>query len=140
MAILLQGITFDGPYFEPCYLDDRSGVFVVLCEPTINGHNVLYIEETTKIRSRIEQHEFRDSWLLNCKGKLYYAACYCDQNKRTKTENELIEYYNPICQGIRQWNLDSQESIIKKSPGSNHPGAIILLLNFPAKTVLFADI
>ena len=99
MGIKIGRYTFDGPYDSPEPLEDKSGVYAVLCLKS-DGYYMIDIGESHEPKTRIKTHERKDCWIQNCDGKLRYAVYYTphlQQPGRMEIEQELRDRYNPPC-------------------------------------------
>jgi len=76
MSIKIGKYYFDGPYTSTDSLENRSGVYVVLCENNSN-YGPVDCGESATVKSRIENHERKNCWNRNCsssfkgRGSLY---------------------------------------------------------------------
>lgn len=99
MAINIGNYSFEGPYTLVSSLEDRSGVYVILCR-TNSAYNVIDIGESATVRSRVENHDRANCWNRNCRGQLEYAVFYTlnrQQAGRKEIEQELRNTYKPPC-------------------------------------------
>lgn len=99
MSIKIGDYYFEGPYYAKSSLQDKSGVYAILCEVN-DGYNVLDIGESAKVRNRVENHDREDCWETHCGGTIVYAVYYTphkEQSGRMEIEQELREQYNPPC-------------------------------------------
>lgn len=92
---------FDGPYESIDSLDDRSGVYAILC--LRNGEfSLIDVGESHQTRTRVENHDRKECWENNCLGILKYAVCYIEYGKkpsRTEIERDIAANYYLICGG-----------------------------------------
>ena len=90
---------FEGPYSNTVFLEDRSGVYAILCEK--NGKLYLIdVGESSQIRTRIEKHDRKDCWEKNCNGIIKYAVYYIEYGKkpsRMEVEQDIRNNYNIPC-------------------------------------------
>ncbi|ABR30951.1 hypothetical protein SU69_05565 [Thermosipho melanesiensis] len=101
MGITLWGksgerYNFDGPYITTNMLQDRSGVYVILCSNRI----VIDVGEASMVKTRIESHDRKECWEKHCYGFISYAAYYIEYGKkpsRVEVEQDIREFYNPPC-------------------------------------------
>jgi len=99
VSINIGGYLFDGPYFYTSSLDDRSGVYAIICE-RITSSYILDIGESSEVRTRVENHDRKDCWERNCTGTIKYAVYYTphlQKSGRREIEEELRRKYNPPC-------------------------------------------
>lgn len=93
------GLTFDGPYADPEYLEPQAGVYVVWCESN-SGWSVVDVGEAGNVQKRLLDHERADCWDRNCRGELYFAAHYTphqQQPARRQIEERIRELTDPPC-------------------------------------------
>jgi hypothetical protein len=99
LGIRLGNYTFDGPYGSIDYLEDRSGVYAILClvEDT---YSVVDIGESAQVKTRVETHDRKHCWSNNCVNGVKIAVYYTPhlhQPGRMAIEQELRDQYNPPC-------------------------------------------
>jgi len=102
MAIRIGRFSFEGPYTSTAYLEDRSGVYVILCRPG-NDYTPVDAGESATVRTRVETHERQHCWRRNCAGTLTVAVLYTpnfQQPGRMAIEQEIREEFSPAC-GVR---------------------------------------
>lgn len=90
---------FEGPYASSDELEDRSGVYLILC---LTGSNTTVIDvgESAKVKTRIENHDRIDCWTEHCGGKLRFLVLYTPGVQaagRKKIEQALRQKYQPPC-------------------------------------------
>jgi hypothetical protein len=81
MTIKFSKYSFDGPFTSVDALEDRSGVYMVLCEMD-QGYRVLDVGESKEVKSRVESHDRVSCWEDNCQGTLAYAAHYTPRKQQ----------------------------------------------------------
>ncbi len=99
MNISIGRYTFDGPYTNTGSLQNRSGIYAILCESG-GDYFVIDIGESAIVKTRIETHDRIDCWNRHCKGILHVAVLYTPNLQsagRTRIEQELRNGYNPVC-------------------------------------------
>jgi hypothetical protein len=99
MSIKIGKYTFEGPYTSTANLEDRSGVYAILCQKEGNNY-VVDVGESATVKSRIDSHDRGDCWTRNCNGTLAVAVYYTPnlhQPGRMAIEQELREQYDPAC-------------------------------------------
>ncbi len=99
MPITLGNYEFEGPYKDTSKIEDRSGVYAILC---LRDKKYLLIDvgESATVRSRLVGHDRSDCWKHNCSEMLAYAILYTpnkQQSGRMEIEQELREKYDPVC-------------------------------------------
>jgi len=102
MSVKICGYDFEGPYrlTETERLEDRSGVYVILCPVQQNEYRVIDVGESAQVKTRLETHDRKDCWELNCSGTLYVAVLYTphlQQPGRSEIEQKIRRQYNPPC-------------------------------------------
>lgn len=99
--INLGGYNFEGPYPNTINIEDRPGIYAVLC----NHNVVLYIgtsgegmyPDSQGLKRRLNKHDRKSDWEGHCKsGRLTYAVMYIEnQNQRLNIEKDLhIKYHS----------------------------------------------
>lgn len=100
MSIKIGKYTFEGPYTSTAKLEDRSGVYAILCQKNGNNYNLVDVGESAVVKSRIETHDRQDCWRRNCHSTLTVAVFYTpnlQQPGRMAVEQEIRAQYNPNC-------------------------------------------
>ena len=98
MSINIGGYEFDGPYTTIGPLEDRSGVYAILC-PQNGGYRVVDVGESATVRSRVENHDRASCW-RGVSNALSVAARYTpglQQSGRQVIEQALRAQFNPPC-------------------------------------------
>lgn len=98
MAIKICGYVFEGPYTSTSSLEDRSGVYAILCSK--DDLFVIDVGESATVRTRVETHDRKDCWKRHCKHTIVYAAHYTpglEQPGRQKIEKDVRKSTNPPC-------------------------------------------
>ncbi|MFH1327318.1 MAG: hypothetical protein ABIH76_00465 [Candidatus Bathyarchaeota archaeon] len=94
--------SFEGPYTNTAYLQDKSGVYAIVDDQS-NSLIVVDVGESANVKSRVENHERGSCWTRNRIGTLKVAVLYTpglQQPCRMQIEQEIREHYNPVC-GVR---------------------------------------
>ena len=94
MSIQINGYSFEGPYSSTYSLEDRSGVYVILC-----NSRLIDVGESASVKSRIESHDRRDCWGKNCSGSIRFAVHYTpnlQQLGRMEIEQEIRRSHRGI--------------------------------------------
>jgi hypothetical protein len=97
MAIKLGKYSFDGPFASIDKLKDKPGVYAIICIVD-REFFLLDVGESTRMRTRIENHEKKGSWLKKCNGELAIFVHYTpflEQEDRSHIEKELRDLYHP---------------------------------------------
>ncbi len=98
MSIKIGKYTFKGTYTSTERLEDRSGVYAIVCKK--DKLSLIDVGESAKVKTRVETHERKDCWEKNCQGTLLYAVHYTPnlhQQGRKEIEKEIRKEYNPPC-------------------------------------------
>ena len=99
MGIKIGDYTFEGPYASTNSIEDRSGVYAILCNSG-NKNTVVDIGESATVKSRVATHDRRSCWSRNCTGNLRVAVLYTpnkQQSGRMEIEQELRDQFDPPC-------------------------------------------
>jgi len=100
MSIKIGNYTFDGPYTTPDKLEDRSGIYAILCQKDGNNYRLIDVGESANVKTRVETHDRKDCWKRNCNGTLTFAVYYTpglQQPGRMAIEQEIRKQYDPPC-------------------------------------------
>jgi len=99
MAIKLGKYSFTGPVESIDDINDRSGLYAVVCD--VDHENFLLdVGESSKLRTRIENHDKKDCWIKHCNGQLkiyIHYTLWSKQLRRILIEQELRELFHPGC-------------------------------------------
>lgn len=104
MSITLTGKSggkyeFEGPYVSTEDLEDRSGVYAILCE-RYSELSLIDVGEASAVKSRVENHERKECWENNCAGAIRYAVYYIEYGKkpsRVEVEQDIRDNYDLPC-------------------------------------------
>jgi len=86
MGLTVQGCSaqkynFDGPYKYSNNLEDRLGVYLIVC--LYNGdYYPVDVGESKNVKKRIETHDRGSCWGKNCNGELMVAVHYTPNKKQ----------------------------------------------------------
>ncbi len=99
MSIKVGRYNFEGPYSSTSSLQDKSGVYVILCE---NDSSYWPIDcgESATVKSRVDNHDRKNCWNRNCNGSLKVAVLYTPNIQsagRITIEQEIRRDYNFPC-------------------------------------------
>ena len=64
---------FEGPYSPPDSLENKSGVYVILCYKG-GKYYVIDVGESSEVRDRVSNHERADCWEENCENGILMVA------------------------------------------------------------------
>lgn len=99
MSITIGRYTFEGPYDNTGPLEDRSGVYAILCFRD-GKYYVVDVGESAQVKTRVGNHERKACWMRNCSGTwmvaVYYTA-HLQSSGRVSVEQEIRAQYNPPC-------------------------------------------
>lgn len=99
MPITVADYEFAGPFADPSSLEDRSGLYAIICRKAGSSH-LTDVGESSSVRDRVENHDRRDCWETNCVDQIVYAALYTpnlQQQGRKGIEREIRDKYAPPC-------------------------------------------
>lgn len=99
MSIIVGRYTFEGPYTDTSSLADRSGVYAIHCYRD-GGYYLVDAGESANVKSRVDIHDRKQCWAMNCSGTLTVSVLYtpnAGQAQRRLIEQELRVKYGPPC-------------------------------------------
>lgn len=99
MAIYIGNYTFDGPYTSVGSLEDRSGVYAIVCHSN-SKYYLIDVGESATVKSRIENHGRKTCWQRNCNSTLKVAVLYTpnlQQHGRSLIEQKIRNQFNIPC-------------------------------------------
>jgi len=99
VSITIGQYTFEGPYDNTGPLDDRSGVYAILCLRD-SKYYVVDVGESAQVKTRVDNHDRKGSWQRKCSGTLMVAVYYTphlQSSGRMSVEQEIRAQYNPPC-------------------------------------------
>ena len=112
MAIKLGKYSFTGPVASIDKIKDKSGIYAIVCK--VNGeYFVIDVGESSKLRTRIENHDQKDCWTKNCNGQLtiyVHYTTFLKQKGRILIEHELRELFHPDCKIDRKVGFPAIEN------------------------------
>ncbi|SFR14207.1 hypothetical protein [Desulfoscipio geothermicus] len=101
MSIKVGGYTFEGPYSSTNSLEDRSGVYAILCTTgDANTYSLIDVGESSEVKTRVENHDRAGCWSENCLNTLRCAVYYTphkQQAGRKEIEQEIRDKYSIPC-------------------------------------------
>ena len=104
MSIKIGRYQFEGPYSSTANLEDKSGIYVILCQTSPNSnYNLIDCGESATVKTRVANHDRADSWKRNCSGSLHVAVLYTPNAQsagRVAIEQEIRNQYRFPC-GVR---------------------------------------
>lgn len=100
MSITIAGYSFEGSYSSADSLEDRSGVYAILCKKDNGNYSLVDVGESATVKTRVETHERKSCWNKNCNSSLTVAVLYTphlQQPGRIGIEQKIRNQYNPQC-------------------------------------------
>jgi len=99
MTIKIGGHTFNGPYTSKDSIEDKSGVYAVLCKKE-DEYYMIDVGESSEVKSRLDSHDRKSCWTKECKEVITYAVRYTPnlkQKGRKEIEQEIRGKLNVSC-------------------------------------------
>lgn len=99
MSIKIGKYNFEGPYASTDRLQNKSGVYVILCDKN-SGYYPIDCGESATVKNRVGNHERQNCWNRNCSSSLKVAVLYTPRlqsSGRVAIEQELRGMYNFPC-------------------------------------------
>jgi hypothetical protein len=78
MYIPIAGFAFQGPLTSIDDLDEKPGVFTIICEEK-GTYYLLDVDHGENVREAVSTHERKDSWEELKRGEIRYAVLYADE-------------------------------------------------------------
>ena len=100
MTAQVGGYTFEGPYTSNAELEDRPGVFAIVCQSAGNTFALIDVGESATVKTSVENHARKDSWRTYCRVGQAVGVFYTpdlQQPERQAIEREIRERMNPPC-------------------------------------------
>jgi len=100
MSITIAGYSFEGPYSSTDSLEDRSGVYAILCKKDNSNYSLVDVGESATVKTRVETHERKSCWSRNCNSTLTVAVLYTpyqQQSGRVEIEQKIRSTYDLPC-------------------------------------------
>jgi len=100
-TINVGGHAFEGPFpiTNTWNLEDKSGIYAIFS--LVSGiYYVIDVGESSQVKSRIETHDRKTSWLYQSTGTPYMAVLYtpyAQQSERMNIEQSLRQQFHPPC-------------------------------------------
>lgn len=99
MSLEVGKYTFVGPYSSTDSLEDKSGVYMIVCNS--NGkYHAIDVGESATVKSRVENHDRKQCWTRNCHSTLMVAVLYTprlQQAGRQEIEQEIRNQFGLPC-------------------------------------------
>ena len=104
MGVIIRGkngnkYNFEGPYSNSGSLEDRSGVYAIICEENGELH-LIDVGESSEVKTRVKTHDREECWERICNKIIKYAAYYIEHGKkpsRVAVEQDIRDNYNIAC-------------------------------------------
>ncbi len=93
MPITIAGYSFEGPYSSTSSLEDRSGLYAILCKKDNGNYSLVDVGESATVKTRVETHDRKTCWNRNCNSSLTAAILYTpylQQSGRIEIELRII--------------------------------------------------
>lgn len=91
---------FAGPYTNTASLKDRAGIYAI-CDHRLDGKwYILDVGESTRVKTRVENHDRAACWRRNRRGTLGVAVLYTpgwSADQRRALESRIRDYFDPVC-------------------------------------------
>lgn len=100
MSITISGVSFEGPYSSTDSLQDRSGVYAILCKKNNGNYDLIDVGESAMVKDRVKNHDRKACWNGNCHSSLAVAAYYTpnlQQAGRKEVEQKIRSQFKPPC-------------------------------------------
>ncbi len=111
MSIKLGKYSFTGPIAFRDKIRDKAGIYAIVCSVD-SEYFLVDVGESSRLRTRIENHDKKDCWIKNCSGQLLIYVHYTPflkQQARIHIEQELRELFHPGCKMENNiWLIDDQ--------------------------------
>lgn len=104
MTISLGNFTFSGPIESIDKIRDLPGIYAIICVVE-NEYFLVDVGESSKLRTKIENHDNKDCWTENCKGQLeifIHYTVFLKQRGRILIEQELRDLFHPDCESEKK--------------------------------------
>jgi hypothetical protein len=101
MSIQINNIQFEGPFSSTQYLQNKSGVYVILAQNNSSNYEILDVGESSDIKFRVENHDRQYCWVRSANNRpIAYSAYYTtgsSEETRLRFESNIRHQYNPKC-------------------------------------------
>ncbi len=92
---------FDGPFFSIPSLEDRPGVYAILCVKD-GKFDLIDVGEARTVKTGVQKNKRKECWTRKAldgilKFAAYYAPDTTKQSDRSKIVQKLREEYKPPC-------------------------------------------
>ena len=96
MGLTLGIYQFEGPIESVSLIEEKEGVFAVLCLKEDNSYKLIHVEEANNIKAKIRNHIKSSEWTKLCKNRVAFGVNYTPnlQNQARKMiVNEIKRAY-----------------------------------------------
>jgi hypothetical protein len=76
LSFTLDRYEFNGPIYSVGQIEEKAGVFAVVCIVDNKISGVIHVEESENIKARIRNHIESVEWAKLCIGKVAFAINY----------------------------------------------------------------
>lgn len=97
MSFFLGNFQFEGPLDSISQIEEKEGVFAVLCKAENEISQLIHIEEGQNIKSKIRNHISSLNWTKQCDGRIVFGVYYTtdlDMQRRQMIVLEIRNTYN----------------------------------------------
>jgi len=101
LTIKIGGYDFEGPFLSTDRLEERPGVYAVIC-PEEGWFAILDVGEAADVKARLESDEAEECWREKSSGAYMFSVYYTGelgQERRQDIEMSLRKQYRPPCGG-----------------------------------------
>ena len=98
--ITIANRRFEGPYKTTASLRNSAGIYVILDFRSNRKWYLLDVGESTKIKTRVENHERQLCWKRHRQGNIGVAVLYTPAwtaSQRRSLESTIRQQYRPPC-------------------------------------------
>ena len=98
--INILNYSFEGPYNTPANLQNKAGVYAILCLNN-SKYTPVDIGESADVKTRVENHDRKSCWSQKCSAQNLHVAVYytpnMQQSARIAIEQELRSRFPNLC-------------------------------------------
>jgi hypothetical protein len=99
MGLTVDGYTFEGPYSSLGNLQNKPGIYLIVCHRT-SGVTPLGCGQSDNVKNSVGNHTAKESWRLHCTGAVKFAVIYTpdmEPSQRDAIEHEIRSRHNFPC-------------------------------------------
>ena len=99
MTITIGKNNFEGPYSSTYAIEDRSGVYAILCLDSNGKYSLIDVGESATVKTRLDSHDRKDCWTRKCSTPNYavYYTPHLQSAGRVAIEQEIRNQFKPPC-------------------------------------------